>query len=208
MKLTLIPKEEKFFELFELQAEHNLAAARLFHEMAKRWPARQEEIDKLHAIEHEADITAHEIHDRLNRTFITPLDREDIHALASELDDIVDLVQHVALRMHLYRIEEPTPELIDLSDTLRQAVDNVRKAVVELGKPEKIRRTLDYCIEVNRLENTADRIMEAALAKLFGGRPGPLEVIKWKEVYEGIEAAIDKCEDVANTIESILVKQG
>lgn len=208
MKFSLIPKEEKFYELFETQVGHSVEAAKHFKDIAQRWPVKEEDIKRLHDIEHEGDMTAHEIHDRLNRTFITPFDREDIHALASELDDVVDLVYHVTMRMQLYRVNHSTEDLVHLAEILLSAAENVRKAVIELGNPEKTRRVLDFCIEINRLENAGDRAMEQAIGKLFEGKPDPLEVLKWKEIYEGIENAIDKCEDVANTLESILVKQG
>ncbi|MBI5631391.1 MAG: DUF47 domain-containing protein [Elusimicrobia bacterium] len=206
MAFNLSPKEEKFFELFEAQAGRNVEAARVFHELAGKWSLESPAFAQLEDIEHEADITAHEIYDKLNRTFVTPFDREDIHALASELDDIVDLIQAIASRMQLYRVEKSSDDLKELADILYHSAENVRKAIVELKNPEKSRRVLDYCIEINRLENAGDRALAVAIGKLFQGKPDPLEVIKWKEIYEVTETAIDKCEDVANTIESILVK--
>ena len=207
MAFSLIPKEEKFFELFEAQAAHNVEAARIFKDLSEKWSLESGAFARLQDIEHEADITTHEVYDKLNRTFVTPFDREDIHELASELDDVVDLIQSVAARMQLYRVDHSTDDLKQLSDILWHATENVRKAVSELKNPEKSRRVLDYCIEINRLENAGDRALELAMGKLFQGKPDPLEVIKWKEIYETIETAIDKCEDVANTIESILIKQ-
>ena len=207
MPISFIPKEEKFFELFEEQAAHNVEAARLFKELVHKWSPESPIIDTLRDIEHAADISTHDIIDRLNRTFITPFDREDIHALASELDDVVDLVQSVAFRMKLYNVTQTTPDLLELSDTLYQSTENVKKAVHELKDLKNPRRLLDYCIEINRLENAGDQTLGHAIGRLFHGKPDPLEVIKWKEIYESVEIAIDKCEDIANTIESILVKQ-
>ena len=207
MTFSLLPKEEKFFELFEAQAAHNVAAAQIFKDMAQNWTLEPSAFTKLQEIEHEADITTHEIYDKLNRTFVTPFDREDIHELASELDDIVDLIQSISSRMHLYRVDHSTEDLRALADILFHSTENVRKAIGELKNPEKTRRVLDYCIEINRLENAGDRALEVAIGKLFQGKPEPLEVMKWKEIYEVTEAAVDKCEDVANIIESILIKQ-
>ncbi|HVA66414.1 MAG TPA: DUF47 family protein [Elusimicrobiota bacterium] len=207
MPFQLVPKEEKFFDLFNNQASHNLEAAKIFLELAQNWSADSSAFARLQDIEHEADITTHEIYDRLNRTFVTPFDREDIHELGSEMDDIVDLIQSIASRMQLYRVDHSTEDMKSLAETLLHSVESVKKAVAELQHADKSRRILDYCIEINRLENAGDRALEAALARLFQGKPDPLEVIKWKEIYEGIEAAIDKCENVANVIESILVKQ-
>ena len=207
MAFSFIPKEEKFFELFIAQADHNVSAAKVFKDLAQKWSLESPAFDRLRDIEHEGDITTHEIIDKLNRTFITPFDREDIHELASELDDIVDLIESSARRMRLYHVDHTTEDLVQMSDILWQSTENVRKAVIELQHPENTRRLLDYCIEVNRLENAGDHVLGVAMSKLFAGKPDPLEVIKWKEIYETIELALDKCEDVANTIESILVKQ-
>jgi predicted phosphate transport protein (TIGR00153 family) len=207
MAFNFLPKEEQFFKLFEAQAAYNTAAVKAFKELVNNWDSRSPAFERIREIEHEADITTHEIYDKLNRTFITPFDREDIHALASEMDDIVDLVQSLCNRMRLYHIGHSTPDLAQLVDILDQATDAIRKAVAELQDQAKTRRVLDYCIEINRLENTGDHARDLALSKLFEGQPDPIEVIKWKEIYELVEAAIDKCEDIANTIETILVKQ-
>lgn len=208
MAFSMLPKEEKFFELFEAQAAHNVNAAKVFREMALKWSRETAPFDKLRDIEHEADITCHEIYDKLNRTFITPFDSEDIRELASELDTVVDLIESVGQRMYLYRIEKSNDDLVQLTDILWQATETVRKAIAELQNPQKSRRVIDYCIEVNRLENAGDQALGVAIGKLFQGNPDPLEVMKWKEIYETIEQAIDKCEDVAHTLETILVKQG
>lgn len=207
MAFNLIPKEEKFFELFEAQAAHNVSAAKVFREMALKWTRELAPFDRLRDIEHEADMTCHEIYDKLNHTFVTPFDREDIRNLASELDTVVDLIESVGRRMYLYQIDRSTEDLVRLTDLLWQATETVRKAVAELQSPAKSRRVMDYCIEVNRLENAGDQALGAAIGKLFKGTPDPLEVMKWKEIYETIEQAIDKCEDVAHTLETILVKQ-
>ena len=207
MTFSFIPKEEKFFELFEAQAVHSVAAAKLFREMAQKWTRDTAPFDRLREIEHEADITCHDIYEKLNRTFVTPFDREDIRELASELDTITDLIESVGQRMYLYQIDKSTEDLIQLTDILWQSTENVRKAIKELQNPEKTRHVMDYCIEINRLENAGDHALGVAIGKLFQGKPDPLEVMKWKEIYETIEEAIDKCEDVAHTLETILVKQ-
>lgn len=207
MAFSLIPKEEKFFELFEAQATHGVAAAKVFRELALHWTRDTAPFDKLRDIEHEADMTCHDIYDKLNRTFVTPFDREDIRELASELDTIVDLIESAGQRMYLYQIERSNEDLVRLTDILWQSTETLRKAVAELQNPAKSRRVLDYCIEINRLENAGDQALGAAIGKLFQGKPDPLEVMKWKEIYETVEHAIDKCEDVAHTLETILVKQ-
>jgi len=207
MVFNLIPKEEKFFELFDTQAAHNVEAAKTFRELAKSWAKDSPAFDRLRDIEHEADRTTHEIYDKLNRTFITPFDREDIRELAKLLDDVVDLIQSISSRMSLYHVGGSTPELAGLADILWESTENVRKAIAGLNDPKNTPRVLDYCIEINRLENAGDHALGMALSKLFEGSPSPLEVIKWKEIYEVTEEAIDKCEEVAHIIETILVKQ-
>ena len=207
MTFSFIPKEEKFFELFEAQAVHSVAAAKLFREMALKWTRETAHFDRLREIEHEADITTHDIYEKLNRTFVTPFDREDIRELASELGTITDLIESVGQRMYLYQIDKSTDDLVQLTDILWQATEQVRKAIKELQNPQKTRHVMDYCIEINRLENSGDQALGVAIGKLFQGKPDPLEVMKWKEIYETIEQAIDKCEDVAHTLETILVKQ-
>lgn len=212
MGFSFIPVDVKFFELFEAQAAHNVRAAKVFKDLALNWDVKSPAFDQLRDIEHEADITTHEVIDKLNRTFVTPFDREDIHELTSVLDDVVDLIQSVAHRMQLYHVDHTSEALQNMADILWQSTENVLKAVkamkggVDAG--ENNRRLLDYCIEINRLENAGDHALHNAISKLFAGNPDPLEVIKWKDIYEGLEIAMDKCEDIANTIEGIVVKQG
>ena len=208
MPFTLLPKEEKFFALFEEQAEHLCEAAKVFKELLENWSVSSPLVEKIRDIEHESDIITHEIIDRLNRTFITPLDREDIHELATVMDDVVDLTQGAAARMKLYEVDKVAEELPQLADILHQATVVLKKAVVSLHDMSNSRRILEYCIEINRLENMGDQIQETAISKLFRNSSDPMKVIKWKEIYEMTETAIDKCEDVANTIESIVVKYG
>lgn len=208
MAFSFIPREEKFFDLFEAQAAHNVEAATLFRALSQKWDLKSPVFEKLKEIEHEADISTHEVMDKLNRTFVTPFDREDIHALASEMDDVVDLIQSISSRMQMYQVDHSSHELEQMAEILYYATENVRKAVASLKDPSKPRRILDYCIEINRLENAGDLMLETAIGNLFKGKPDPLEVMKWKEIYETTEQAIDKCEDIANVIESILVKQG
>jgi len=208
MSFTLIPREEKFFDLFEAQADRIVLAAHSFKEILQSWNVHSPLVEKIRDIEHEADITTHEIFDKLNRTFITPFDREDIHHLASKMDDVIDLIQGTVSRMHRYQVSQVTEELIQLADVLHQSAEAVRKAILALRDMKKSRRIIEYCIEINRLENAGDQVQEMAMGKLFSTETNPIEIIKWKEIYELTETAIDMCEDVANAIESIVVKHG
>ncbi len=208
MAFSLIPREEKFFDFFEQQAQWLKTAAALFKDLAREWKPDHPSFQKLREVEHECDITTHEIIDMLNRTFVTPIDREDIHELAKEQDDVVDIIHAVSERMHLFRIESSTKELLELAEILEEAISNVTKAVNSIRDLNRPRRILDYCIEINRLENRGDRTYERAIGELFNNSPDVLYVIKWKDIYDATEQAIDKCEDIANTVEGIVVKHG
>lgn len=208
MAFSLIPREEKFFDLFEQQVKSLEEAAKVFLELVKDWSDKHPAIARLRDLEHECDITTHEIMDMLNRTFVTPFDREDIHALAKELDDVVDIIQAVSERMLLFKVKGVSEDLVELARTLEEAISNVAKAVTSVRELNRPRRILDYCIEINRLENRGDRTSERAIGHLFEGQQDPMEVIKWKEIYDATESAIDKCEDIANIIEGIVVKHG
>lgn len=208
MGLSLVPEEKKFFELFDQQAENICRAAALFKELADDLRPGSPFIDKLREAEQEGDITNHEILDKLNRTFVTPFDREDIYRLAGEMDDIIDLLQAASNRIGFYGLSGSTPELSQLAEVIVQATRAVRNAVAGLRDLSKDRRILDYCIEINRLENVADQILGTALRGLFYEPSDPIHVIKWERIYEISETAADKCESVANTIESLVIKYG
>lgn len=203
---SIIPKEEKFFDIFEEAADNVVTAAIAFRDLVADWSLTSPKIRLIHDLEHEGDRMTHEVIDKLNRTFITPLDREDIHALTTELDDIVDIIQSTMDRMILFRIAKTTPALLKMVDVLVKGTEAIGKAVKSLRDLKHTRRTLDFCIEVNRLENEGDAQLKSALEELFADPKDVLQVIIWKEIYEAAEYATDKCEDVANVIEGIIVK--
>jgi predicted phosphate transport protein (TIGR00153 family) len=199
----LIPKEEKFFDLFEQQAATIVAAARVLHELVHDYARAKSLGQQIRDLEHQGDALTHELVKRLNTTFITPIDREDIYALASRLDDVLDLIDAVADRLVLYRIKEPTPGCREMTDVIMKTTEEMDLAV-------RCLRTLSpfyhkHCIEVNRLENQADRQLRDLLAGLFE-ETDPVEIIKWKELYETLESVTDRCEDVVNVIEGITLK--
>jgi hypothetical protein len=205
MKLRFMPREERFFELFDAAAENVVKGGNLLVELVNH-PERSEELRrKIEETEHEGDITTHEIADRLNRTFVTPFDHEDIHALAGRLDDVLDDIEATADRMYLYEAGPPGPEMIHLVTVLSEATRVVQKAVNGLSEMKNARRILDYCIEIHRLENVGDEDSRLALAKLFKGTDA-IHALKWKEIYDHVEDALDKCEDVASIVEGIVVK--
>ena len=204
--MNLIPRDRSFFELLNRQAEGAIKASELLKEFVEVYQDLETYGERIGEIEHEADIATHEIMDRLNRSFITPLDQEDIHALAHNLDDVVDFIEAAVGRTLLYKIERPTEEMKAQTNIILKATRELSKAVDNLSNMKHPRRILDYCIEINRLENEGDRILREALQRLFNETTDAILLLKWKEIYESLEFVIDKCEDIANIIEGIVVK--
>lgn len=207
MPINFVPKEEKFFDHLNMQAENLVKAAGFFKSAAKDGVFDEAEVRKMHDLEHEGDALAHEITVMLNRTFITPIDREDIYALANGLDDVLDLLNAMAGRIRLYKINPADEHFAQFSDLIDQAATALANAVKHMPDAQRQRRVLDYCIEVKRLENLGDTVREKAIGHLFETEKDPMAVIKWKEIYDTAEGALDKCEHAAKLIESILVKQ-
>jgi len=203
----LVPKEVKFFELFDQTAHKIDEGLDVFVELLKKPEDMDNLTKKLKSIEHQADDIVHGTIDFLNSTFITPIDREDIQSLVKKMDDVIDLAQGASNRLRLYEITEIHPELPKLATVLCRAFHEVHSAITEMRDMKNSDRIKKHFIEVNRLENEGDIIVQSAVAKLFKDSRDPLYVIKWKEIFEIVEAAIDCCEDVANIIEGIVVKQ-
>lgn len=197
------PREEKFFELFIDAAENIRAGARLFKEMMDRGEVSERVVREIFEIEHKGDLITHDIIKKLNTTFITPIDREDIYALAASLDDVIDLIEASADRLVLFKIQRPTAEAVAMTDYLYRATSEIVTGVTLL-KEKKF--TNESCIEINRLENEVDRIHKEAIARLFDVEKDPVTILKWKEIYETIEDATDRCEDVANILEGVVLK--
>jgi predicted phosphate transport protein (TIGR00153 family) len=202
----LLPREESFFDLLEAAAVNALATARLFRDMVEDYRNLPERVQKITDAEHAGDRIIHQIMDKLNKTFVTPIDREDIHALATEIDDIVDAIEVAADRMILYRIKEPTPITISLVRVLVRCCEEVATAIPLLRSPKQMKAILSHGIEINRLENEADSLSRAALEALFADPKDALEVLKWKEVYSTLEEAIDMTENVADVLHGIVIK--
>jgi len=208
MAINFIPKELKFFDFLSLQAENIVKAADCFKDTVKKGVFDEQTVKLIKNYEHEGDTLAHEIVDMLNRTFITPIDREDIYALANTLDDIVDMINSMSSRIKLYKLKTDEEYMIQFADTIDQSARALCNAVKHMHDTKRSRRVLDHCIEVNRLENIGDQIREKAISNLFETEKDPLQVIKWKEIYEVAEGTLDTCEHVAKVIEGILVKNG
>ena len=208
MRFSLVPRDEKFFDLLDEHAQGVYKGTTLFNEIVRTWTPSHSSIHTLKDIEHECDITTHEIMDKLNRSFVTPIDREDIHQLAKQLDDVIDLANRTVVHMELFGIQQATTELCELAGILHEASEVVMKGVASIRHLDRPQRILDYCVEINRLENAGDRASEKAISNLFRDGADALNVIKWKELYDTVENGIDTCEDIANTLESIVVKYG
>lgn len=206
MKLSFMPKEERFFELFGNQAQNLVRGADLLVQLVADHTQAADLRKQIEDVEHEGDITTHEIADRLNRTFITPFDHEDIHALSCRLDDVLDNIEATADRMFLYEAGEAGSEMVTLAKVLADSTKALEHAIEGLSDISKnARRIMDHCIEIHRLENIGDEQSRRALAALFKGSDA-LHALKWKEIYDHVENAIDKCEDVASILEAIVVK--
>ena len=197
------PRDRAYFELFEEAGQNVMRAADLLERMLVNFPHTRELAAEILECEHEGDRITHDIIDRLNHTFVTPIDREDILALASALDDIVDYTEEVADYLGLYKIEAPMDQAIWLARVLKDASGQIAEAIPNLRGFRDISR---YTVEVNRLENEGDRITREAVASLFDGGIDPMVVIRWKDIFERLEAAIDAAERAANIIEGIVIK--
>ena len=204
MRLRIVSGERTFFDLFEQLAAKVQEGAEGLLELLENFGDRERKVGHLLDIEHEGDELTHEIIRRLNTTFVTPFDREDIHHLASSLDDVLDHIEAAAEYLQLYNIEQPLPQMISLSRTL---ADAARKTAEAMPRMRKMKGLDEYWVEINRLENEGDRAYRRTVAHLFSGDYKAMDVLKFKEIIEEIEAAIDRLEDVANTVESIYLKQ-
>jgi len=204
----LLPQENQYFKLFTTNISNIHEAASDLRKLldAKTTSERKILTSKIEDAEHRGDQITHEIFADLSKTFVTPIDREDIHALASELDDIHDLMEDLAIRAMLYEVHEFPPEFRDLTDTLLRAVDDLVIAVPLLNDMKNVDKILSACEHVNTCENAGDDIYHNAIARLFKDVKDPIELIKLKEILSDIEEAIDKCEHVANVIEGVVVK--
>ncbi|HEX7076851.1 MAG TPA: DUF47 domain-containing protein [Candidatus Eisenbacteria bacterium] len=201
--LRFLPTEHRFFELFGSQAETVLEAARALQGLARQFDHVGEKAQHIKELESRGDQLTHDLISTLNRTFITPFDREDIHALASALDDVLDNIEGVSSRFALFKVQSVTPETIELIDIIERACVAICEAVKHLRDPKRIQA---YCVEIHTLENDADTISRNMTAKLFEDAADFRELIKWKELYGRLEATTDDCEDVANILEGIVVK--
>lgn len=205
--MLFMPKEVKFFDLFDKQAENLLEGAQLFNKIINTPDITRDNVDKMHAIEHRGDEINHNILNMLNESFITPFDREDIFSLAQNMDNIIDGIYMITNRFYLYKILTPAEESKKLASIIENSAKAVSKVVNYLRSNKNMKETLKQCVEINRLENMADEIRDEAISRILNDEnANPIVVIKQKELLEEAENVTDMCEHVANVVESIIVK--
>lgn len=205
MAFRLIPREEKFYADFQALADELQRAGAILEEMLAPPESVWEKADVIKEIEHKCDFLTHEVIQRLNRTFVTPIDREDIHQLATSLDDVMDAIDAAATLIRLYKLKTVRFGARELAATITASTKQIRLA---LDAMERQKGVITHSVEINRLENEADRIHQEAVSRLFDEEENPLVVMKWKETLDFLEHATDRCEDVANVLESVVVKHG
>jgi hypothetical protein len=204
-RLSFFPRDEQFFELFNQMADELRAAAKLLEDMLSSSPPDAGIAKQIKDAEHRCDALTHDTIQRLHRTFVTPFDREDLYALATALDNVMDAIDHAAALVHLYKITNIRRGARELAHTVSQSCDRVHEALEALAKSKPVQ---PHAVEINRLENEADRAYHGAIQGLFDSETDPIMLIKWKEIYDVLEEITDCCEDVANVIEGVVVKHG
>jgi uncharacterized protein len=203
-RFRFIPRDESFYDLFVKQAEILVQGSDTLQDLVTNWNGVEAKARLLHDIEHELDEVTHEVMRRLNTTFVTPLDREDIHELGSRMDEVMDHMDAAGDLLVLHKIEKPLPEMRAQADLLQSACRTTLQAMQTLPQFDRL---AEYWVEINRLENEGDRMYRRAIADLFGGDFKAMDVLKWKDILDELEGAMDEVEDVANTLEGIALKQ-
>lgn len=208
MKFSLLPREFQFFDLFDRMADDAVHAAQCFKDFAEKGIFGDAATAKIRTIENRCDEVTHEIINKLNRTFITPFDREDIYALAHEFDSVIDIIYAMTNRMCLYNLHNSiNTDLIKFAELIEKSVLSVAHTVRGLRNLKQTNELSELLIEINTIENIGDRLRNEVLGKLFDNGTDPLDIIKWKDIFTDAETVLDQCEDVGNIVESILVKQ-
>ena len=206
--MFLVPKEEKFFDHFEQLADKIERGGQLFLDILDNYEHSEAKVSTLKEVEHEADKITHQIYAKMHQTFLTPLDREDIYALANKMDSILDIIEASAVRLYLYKVKSPVNDIKELALTLKKAIALVKVIVHALRNKKNSEMAIKTCVEINTLENEGDYILRQAIARLFEHERDAIELIKQKEILERVEEGLDTCEDVSNIVEGIILKHG
>ncbi|HVT47834.1 MAG TPA: DUF47 family protein [Vicinamibacterales bacterium] len=205
LRLSLFPRDEQFFDLYKQMAGEIRAAAGLLERLLAVEPPEIAVVDLIKDAEHRCDALTHDTIQRLHRTFVTPFDREDLYAMATTLDTVMDAIDHAAALVRLYKIQRVRPGARELAHTVSASADRLNLALEALATKKPVH---PHAVEINRLENEADRIYQEAVRRLFEVETDPITIMKWKELYDNLERITDSCEDVANVIEGVVVKHG
>ncbi len=203
---SLLPRETSFFDFFEKHAAVTVEGAKEFQSLVAATEPQEDKVRRIKEIEHETDVITHQCVEALHLTFITPIERDDIHRLISRMDDVMDLIDAAAEQILLYQLKEMTPEVRAFADILVRGTELVAQTVKGLRNMKASEEIKKHCVEINRLENEGDGLFRKAMAQLLNQETNAIKVIKWKGVYENLEFATDRCEDVANIVEGILLE--
>jgi uncharacterized protein Yka (UPF0111/DUF47 family) len=206
MRFPLIPRNYRFYDLFEQSAHNLVTAAEVMVDLMEHFENVDMKAARMKELERVGDGIIHEIVEQLHRTFVTPLDREDITALAQHMDDVMDYMEGATTAIRIYGIQRPTAAACGVADLVRLQTIQVERAVPKLRQRSQLRSVLEQCVEIHRLENEADTLFLDAMAGLFQEEPSPVEIIKWRAIYDELERATDSCEHVANVLEGIVLK--
>ena len=210
LRFPFIPREEKFFDLLEESARNVVKGANLLAELMNKWEDVESTIRHLKDIEHDGDEITHRIISQLHATFVTPIDREDIAQLAEYLDDVLDFIEEVAAHMLIYKVKRPSERAQELAGILVETASEVSAALPMLRRRDTLNKIPEHCMEINRLENESDAVVRAAMAELFSDQldlAGMIKWMKWRDIYDHIENATDRCEDIANILEGVMIKR-
>lgn len=202
----MIPRETKFYDLFEKSAGNLVVAAGKLVDLFDDYRDVEAKVELIKDLEHEGDTITHEIMQSLHRTFVTPIDREDIAFLANSLDDVMDFIEAAARSVFLYRVTQPTDRVRELASIILKVTYKLNEVMPLLRRRDQFKQILKQCVEINSLENEADDVHHAALAELFDNTRDVRDIIKWREIYEYMESATDRGEDVANVLEAVVLK--
>lgn len=205
-RLRLVPQNERFYDLFEQGANNLHAASTRLVDLFDNFVDTREKAGAIKKLERDGDEITHRIMERLHRSFVTPIDREDIALLANRMDDMLDYMEGATKRLFLYRIEHPTPRATEITYVIQKVALELTKAMPLLRNHSKLKAILPYCVEIHRLENEADDLQHAAITDLFEEESDVKEILKWRDIYSNLERAVDRGEDVANVLESIVLK--
>ncbi len=206
VRFSFIPRETKFFDFYENSAKNIVDIALALKDLVYEWNDIEKRVEDITALEHKGDSITHKIVAQLHCTFVTPFDREDMANLAERMDDVTDFIHAAADSMYIYKAKQPAERARELADIIVKAAEEVAKAIPHLRHKAEIKKVLESCVELNRLENKADKAYRSALGELFEDSKDITHIIKWREIYEHMESATDRCEDVANVLEGVALK--